>query len=197
MWEFLLRQLMKQAGRGLAGTLFNDEANGPEAYADRIKRDFHLEDYADAWKRYASDPDYWHNYYGYQPRPDAKTEIMHDSVAAAGIPSRYNVWEYDYPGSSVSAPAGSSNEALIGDPRVRIAPPPVTAGPASAFLTGVPAVPYLSPAGRSAPGGLPGMIAAAMGKDQPDSTQFQPLAGGLLGMIQDYMRDNPTDGGRR
>jgi hypothetical protein len=105
MWEFLFRQLLRQAerlpakriGSALAGELFTREANGPEAYADRIKRDFHLHDYADAWFRYASDPAYWERWYAPAPKPDTREEILHDSVRAAGVPSRYNVIEYGYP----------------------------------------------------------------------------------------------------
>lgn len=105
MWEFLLRQLLRQARtmpakqaatRGL-GLFISKEANGPEAYADRIKRDFHLRDYADAWSLYASDPAYWEKRYAPAPKPDAANEILHDSVRAAGVPGRYNVIEYGYP----------------------------------------------------------------------------------------------------
>ncbi len=64
------------ATRGL-GVLISKEANGPEAYADRIKRDFHLHDYADAWSRYASDPAYWERWYAPPPRPDPRAEIVH------------------------------------------------------------------------------------------------------------------------
>ena len=97
----LLRQLLRQARtmpakqtatRGL-GVLISKEANGPEAYADRIKRDFHLHDYADAWSLYASDPAYWEKRYGPALKPNPGNDIVHDSVRAAGIPSRYNVFE--------------------------------------------------------------------------------------------------------
>jgi len=55
MWNFLVTQLLRQAGRSAGGKLFNEDVNGPEAYADRIMRDFHLHDYADAWALYDSD----------------------------------------------------------------------------------------------------------------------------------------------
>jgi hypothetical protein len=58
MWNFLAR-----AGVSLAGLQFIKKVNAPEVYADRIKRDFHLHDYADAWNLYASDPAYWERYY--------------------------------------------------------------------------------------------------------------------------------------
>ncbi|WP_316204907.1 MULTISPECIES: hypothetical protein [unclassified Bradyrhizobium] len=41
------------------------------------------------------------------------------------------------------------------------------------------------------------MIASVTGSDPSDPAQFQPRAGGLLGMIQDYMRDNPVESGAR
>jgi hypothetical protein len=40
MWEFLAKQLLREAGRKIGGRFFNDEANGPEVYADRIKKRF-------------------------------------------------------------------------------------------------------------------------------------------------------------
>jgi hypothetical protein len=70
----------------------------------RIKRDFHLQQYNDALALYASDPDYWERWYAPPPSPDPAAEIQHDSVMAAGVPSRYNVFEYGYP--KPSAPSG-------------------------------------------------------------------------------------------
>lgn len=54
----------------------------------------------------------------------------------------------------------------------------------------VPAVPYWPQALQGIPGGIPGLIAAATGNASSDPTQFQPPAGGILGMIQDYMNGN-------
>lgn len=109
MWNFLLRQLLQQgrrapfkrAGKDLAGLFFADELNAPEAYADRIKRDLRLKDYADAWNLYSSDPAYWERYYNPPPSdPEWKDTFVRDSAAGAGIPSRRNVFEYGYPGSA-------------------------------------------------------------------------------------------------
>jgi hypothetical protein len=98
MWEFLVRQLLKQAGRKIGSRFFNDEANAPEAYADRIKRDFHLHDYADAWALYDSNRAYWERYYDPPPSgPDRNQVLVRDSAAAAGVPSRYNVFEFGFP----------------------------------------------------------------------------------------------------
>jgi hypothetical protein len=111
MWDFLVRQLLRQAGRSAGGKLFNDDANGPEAYADRIMRDFHLHDYADAWVLYDSDRAYWEAYYGPPPSGlDRNRVFVRDSAAAAGVPSRNNVFEYGFPESSSSS--SSSEESV-------------------------------------------------------------------------------------
>jgi hypothetical protein len=43
------------------------------------------------------------------------------------------------------------------------------------------------------PGGIPAMLAAVTGGDESDPSQFQPPAGGPLGMIQDYMRAHSVE----
>ena len=63
MWDFIVRQLLRETGRKIGGRFFNDEVNGPEVYADRIIRDFRLPDYADAWALYDSDRAYWERWY--------------------------------------------------------------------------------------------------------------------------------------
>ena len=97
-------------------------------------------------------------------RPWSKPHML-DSVRSAGVPSRNTVWEYDYP----SSPSNASPNA--GDDSSR-----------SVFEKGAP--PVLLP---SMPRGLPGMMAET-GAVSPDGT---PPAGGLLGLIQEYMRNNP------
>jgi len=67
-----------------------------------------------------------------------------------------------------------------------------TGGPA--FSGRVPAVPYIPRVAQGRPGGIPGLIAAATGSASSDPTQFQPPAGGILGMIQDYMNSNAMPG---
>ncbi len=112
MWQYLLRQFLQAvqlaARQGPGGIIFSTPVNRPEAYADRIKRDVGLHDYADAWSRYASDPAYWEKYYAPLPKPDAHQEILHDSVRAAGVPSRYNVFEYGYPESGAESASANS-----------------------------------------------------------------------------------------
>lgn len=66
----------------------------------------------------------------------------------------------------------------------------VATGPA--FANRAPAIPYVPQAPQGTPGGIPGLLAAATGSASSDPSQFQPPAGGLLGMIQDYM--NATAG---
>jgi hypothetical protein len=107
MLEFLARQILRQALKHAGKTAIGDdieELNGPEAYADRIKRDFHLSEYADAQALYDGDRAYWEQYYRPLPAPDWKSEIVRDSAAAAGVPSRNNVFEYGFPELGSSQP---------------------------------------------------------------------------------------------
>lgn len=57
------------------------------------------------------------------------------------------------------------------------------------FDTGAPPIPYLPPAPQDKPGGLLGMMidAGHIDPSMPD----QPAVGGLVGLIQDYLRNNP------
>jgi hypothetical protein len=57
------------------------------------------------------------------------------------------------------------------------------------FVAGTAPMQFTPPTPNGAPGGLPGLMAASGLFDpvQPD----QPPAGGLLALIQDYMRNNP------
>lgn len=103
-------------------------------------------------------------------RPWTKPQIL-DSIRSAGVPSRNTVWEFDYPSSPSS---GSPNAGNDSSPNV--------------FEKGAP--PVLLP---SAPRGLPGLMAET-GAIGPDGV---PPAGGLLGLIQDYMRNNPDGAARR
>jgi len=90
---------------------------------------------------------------------------------------RMNSWSAPYlKGSSTYRPAdvgGTSDPAFSGR------------------LAAVPYVPQVRP---GTPGGIPGLIAAANGSGSSDPTQFQPPAGGILGMIQDYMSSNAMQG---
>ncbi|TKW79015.1 MAG: hypothetical protein DI543_07410, partial [Bradyrhizobium icense] len=78
MWQLILGQMMREiegqaakqaawgAGKGLASLLLG-QANKPEAYADRINREFNLRNYAKAWALYDSDRAYWEKLYGDDP----------------------------------------------------------------------------------------------------------------------------------
>lgn len=154
--------------------MFNDDANAPEAYADRIKRDLHLHDYDDAREFYTSDPAYWQNVYNPQPNnPDAKQTYVRGSAAAAGVPSRYNVFEYGFPDSvTVQPPAPRTTTVNNATPSV--------------FDTGTSPVTAFS-LSADAPRGLFGRVvdAGLIDPSNPD----QPPAGGLLGLIQQSMRN--------
>lgn len=106
MWNTVLRGAAKGiGGSAVANKIYGaGELNGPEVYADRIKRDFHLDDYADAWALYDSDRPYWENYYRSRPNGPANAEFVRDSAAAAGVPSRNNVFEYGFPESGPARP---------------------------------------------------------------------------------------------
>jgi hypothetical protein len=73
-------------------------------------------------------------------------------------------------------------------------PDPGTTRP-SAFNTGTAPVPYASDPQQRV-GGLPGLLATVAGADPLNPTQPPPSAGGLLGLMQDYMRNNPDVGKR-
>jgi hypothetical protein len=74
------------------------QLNGGERYVDRIKRDYRLPEYADALTMYASDPAYWERYYNPPPGgPTGKETFVRDSAVRAAVPSRYNVFEYEFP----------------------------------------------------------------------------------------------------
>jgi hypothetical protein len=107
MWNSLAREAAKRIGGTIVANKIAgaEEPNGPEVYADRIKRDFHLHDYADAWALYDSDRAYWENYYRSLPRGPANNEFVRDSAAAAGVPSRNNVFEYGFPENNSVEPS--------------------------------------------------------------------------------------------
>jgi len=120
MWEFLLRQILRhELKKGAEKAIPNDPfslmpepTNEREAYVGRVKKDFHIDDYYDALKLYNSDPAYWQQYYRPLPSPDPAYERIRDSAAMAGVPSRYNVWEYGYPDETTNSgiPRSPSND---------------------------------------------------------------------------------------
>ncbi|WP_422868355.1 hypothetical protein [Bradyrhizobium sp.] len=79
MWQLMLERLAlgllekahegtaKEFGKWIAGEILGTELNKDEAYADRIKREFRLRDYYQAWSLYDSDRAYWKRLYGDDP----------------------------------------------------------------------------------------------------------------------------------
>jgi hypothetical protein len=107
--------------------------------------------------------------------PEAKNVFVRDSAAGAGVASRNNVFEYRFPEPS-SAPSAASE--IRGD---KLRP--------TAFDTGASPVPFTSTA-QNASRGLPGLLFEGSFIDPSGSTA--PSAGGLPGLIQDYLRNNPA-----
>ena len=66
--------------------------------------------------------------------------------------------------------------------------PGVTRGAGYVGSAVAPAIPFIRAAPQSAPGGLPGLLIEASPNDplNPDA----PPAGGLVGLIREYLRDN-------
>jgi hypothetical protein len=96
-----------------------------------------------------------------------------ESAAAAGVPSRNNVFEYGFPDPATVQSSGPAIAAVN-----NTAP--------SVFDTGTSPV-MLFPPSEDAPGGLLGRMinAGLIDPSNPD----QPPAGGLLGLIQQSMRN--------
>ncbi|WOH68100.1 hypothetical protein [Bradyrhizobium sp. BWA-3-5] len=222
MWSFLAREAAKRIGGAIVANKIAgvDEPNGPEAYADRIKRDFRLHDYADAWALYDSDRAYWENYYRPQPNGPANNAFVRDSAAVAGIPSRNNVFEHGFPESgsvqpsigripSIRTPNGFAwnNEfvrdsvAAAGVPSRNnvfehgfpgsgsLQPPAGDARPSPSNISprGALPIPFFPLAFQRAPRGLPALLAEA-GAFDPSGPDVPP-SGGLLGLIQEHLRN--------
>lgn len=104
------------------------------------------------------------------------TPFIRDSAASAGVPSRFNVWEPDFPSSDAPNSAGTINKSRP-----------------SVFDTGT--SPVMMPPSTNEPRGLPGMMvdAGLIDPANPD----EPPPGGLLGLIQEYMRNNRTSDAAR
>ncbi|MCS3726494.1 hypothetical protein [Bradyrhizobium betae] len=78
-------------------------------------------------------------------------------------------------------------------PAIAADAPRQSANRSSVFDTGASPLQY-SPASKARTGGVPTMISAVPGMDP---LKPAPQAGGLLGMLQDYMRDNSDGRARR
>lgn len=93
-------------------------------------------------------------------RPWARP-YMRDSAARGGIPTRNNVFEYGFPEPDATRPPTKS-----------------------VFDSGTPPISFIPASLQGAPGGLPGLLLEASPNDPA-----RP-AGGLVGLIQEYLRDN-------
>lgn len=99
--------------------------------------------------------------------------LVRDSAAAAGVPSRNNVYEYGFPepGSvqPLMTPGATRSAGYLGG---AVAPP----------------IPFVPVAPRGVSGGLPGLL-SDVGLNDPLNPYALP-SGGLVGLIQEYLRDN-------
>lgn len=76
MWNLMAKPI----GRKIAGEFFNRELSKPEAYIDRIKREFKLDEYADALVRYHSNLAYWKKLYGDDPLNSPNHPVPQDAL---------------------------------------------------------------------------------------------------------------------
>ncbi|MDO8401152.1 MAG: hypothetical protein Q7T45_25425 [Bradyrhizobium sp.] len=73
--------LVSKIGKKFASELMtSSEANKPEAYIDRIKRELRLPEYADALVRYYSNPAYWKKLYGDDPLNSPNHPVPQDAL---------------------------------------------------------------------------------------------------------------------
>ena len=107
--------------------------------------------------------------------PEGKSAFVRDSAAAAGVPSRNNVFEYGFPDAGTASPAtgrlnGQKREETIFN--TRASPVPFAVAP------------------QSAPRGLSGLLFEDALVD-PSGSGAAP-AGGVAGLVQDYLRRNSS-----
>ena len=74
------RVARKSLGKMIADEFFNSELSKPEAYVDRIKREFQLPEHADALLRYNSNPAYWKKLYGDDPLKSPNHPVPQDAL---------------------------------------------------------------------------------------------------------------------
>jgi hypothetical protein len=145
------------------------------------------------------------------------TPYIRDSARAAGVPSRSNVWEYDYPPENpkptvTSARNGKSytpQEAanFLSNPLAPTRVDPASAPPSMdpdgmsedktrsrVFNTGAPPIHFFPQASQYLPRGFPGW-SSVTGTAAPDSVQphESEKPGGLLGLLIEHARNNPYD----
>jgi hypothetical protein len=79
MWKFSAKKIGGKIAANLS--LRPSELSKPEAYIDRIKREFQLPEYADALVRYYSDPAYWRKLYGDDPLNSPNRPVPQDALS--------------------------------------------------------------------------------------------------------------------
>lgn len=120
--------------------------------------------------------------------PKWRESMVRDSAAAAGVPSRNNVFEYGFPGSDQQPPP--ANETASTDR------PAIQSDGGTIGAAGEPPVGYLSRRQQ-------GPLGDGMDKWPASTAQVEPWApavptspgpGGLYGLVLDYLRDNNSPG---
>lgn len=126
MWQLVLDRLLQEVGRRTAqwvgsktaGEFFNDELSKDEAYADRIKREFRLRDYHQAWELYDSNRAYWKELYGDDPLNSRNHPASPpSSLVPREPPLRQPSYNYLNPApmdSSISGPFGTGGQFAPG-----------------------------------------------------------------------------------
>lgn len=133
------------------------------------------------------------------PLPNARgwrDDLVRDSAAAAGFPSRYNVFEHGYP-EPISMPSPSSETPSVrklstwhvrpdgASPAGSLAENGVL--PSRIFGTDAAPISYPAVSPQHAPRGLPALLAEIGAFDSLE--REAPPSGGLPGLIQEYPRN--------
>lgn len=188
MWQLFLQQLARDVQRqtlrqgGKWGPSFISLASigglsKPEAYADRINREFNLRNYAKAWELYASNPTYWKQLYGDDPLTSARHpatpprsllprqpgaidpghNFLNPAPTDGNAFGRVSTGGQFVPGSATSSRPLYETQQTISPPETIDESGPVRllvrVGPnATPFDSGAPAVPFAPPSPILSPG---------------------------------------------
>ena len=123
MWwlpQSLLRLLATLAGGQMGWRLGAGGINNDEAFAGRINRDLHLEDFQKGMDVYKADPAYWHKFYGSDPQY-SNSHTPDPEHGGLVPPSRYfNIFPIgtssDTPPNAPNIPRVIPNESSFLDP---------------------------------------------------------------------------------
>ncbi len=189
MWQLFLdefaRRLLLQAvkGEGLKAfrELFRSDLSKPEAYADRIKREFGLRNYAQAQALYDSNRDYWEELYGDDPlnsrnhpvsppqsllprdttRRGSSDDYSNLAQTNSGAFGRFGTGGQFSPGSATSSQPLYETQSFVappdspsrsdGPPPRRLVRVPVSGEEQKAFDAGAPVVPFAPPGSMPRP----------------------------------------------